>query len=386
MAGLNRKAAIIGVGETAVGILPESTALGLYVEAAELALADAGMKWSDIDGLYTAVSRVDPHPTGSAALAEHLGLRPKFALSMPVGGMQVTACIYQAAAMVLAGIADNIMVICADNLLSGMSRAGAVDHYADTGHPDFENPMGAMIPSLYALAAQRHMHEYGTTPEQLAAVAVQFRQNAGRHPKAHKRTPITIEDVLDSKMIATPFHMLDCSLISDGGCAFIITSAERARDARQTPVFLLGAGEGRAHQHMSQSPSLTSFAAREASQRAYAMAGLGPKDIDVAMLYDPFTISPIISLESLGFCPVGEGGRFVEDGHIAPTGSIPVNTHGGLLSYAHPGRPGGVLLVVEAMRQLRREAAERQIPDAEIALVQANAGITSGEVTLILGR
>jgi len=386
MSSLSKKAAIIGVGETAVGVLPESTAIGLYIEAAELALEDAGLKWSDIDGLYTAVSRVDAHQTGSAALAEHLGLRPKFALSMPVGGMQVTACIYQAAAMVLAGIADNIMVICADNLLSAMSRAGAVDHYADTGHPDFENPLGAMIPSLYALAAQRHMHEYGTTSEQLASVAVQFRQNASRHPKAHKRMLITIEDVLNSKMIATPFHMLDCSLISDGGCAFIITRADRAKDARQVPVYLLGAGEARAHQHISQSPSLTSFAALESSDRAFRMAQLGPKDIDVAMLYDPFTISPIISLESLGFCPVGEGGRFVEDGNIAPSGIIPVNTHGGLLSYAHPGRPGGVLLVVEAIRQLRGEAGDRQISDAEIALVQANAGITSGEVTLILGK
>lgn len=382
---MKRKAAIIGVGETAVGIVPGSTAIGLSIEAIRLALDDAGLTLDDIDGLYTAVSRVDSQ-TGSAMLSEHLGIYPSFALSMPVGGMQLTATIYQAAAMVEAGIANTILCVCADNLLSGMTRSGAVDHYADTGHPDFETPMGAMIPSLYALAAQRHMYEYGTTSEQLAAVAVQFRENAGRHPKAQKREPITIEDVLNSRMIASPFHLLDCSLISDGGCAFIVTSAERARDARKPPIWLLGAGEGRAHQNISQSPSLAHFAAREGSQRAYAMAGLSPDDIDVALLYDPFTISPILSLEALGFCPRGEGGRFVADGNIAPNGKIPVNPHGGLLSYAHPGRPGGVLLLVEAIHQLRREADARQIAGAETAIVQANAGITSGEVTLILGR
>lgn len=386
MAGLNRKAAIVGVGETDVGVVPGSTALGLYVEAMELALDDAKLRWQDIDGLYTAVSRVDPFSTGSAALSEYLGIFPSFALSMPVGGMQVTGALYQAAAIVHAGIASTIMVVCADNLLTGMTRSGAVDHYADTGHPDYENPFGALIPSLYALAAQRHMHDFGTTSEQMAAVAVQMRQNAARHPKAQKRSPITVEDVLSSKMIASPFHLLDCSLISDGGCAFIVTSPDRARDRPKRPVWLLGAGEGRAHQHMSQSPSLSSFAAKEASGRAFGMAGVCARDMDVALLYDPFTISTILSLEALGFCPPGEGGRFVEDGHIAPGGTIPVNPHGGLLSYAHPGRPGGVLLVVEAMRQLRHEAGDRQVPGAELAVVQANAGITSGEVTLVLGR
>ena len=382
---LKGKVAIAGVGSTAVGRVPGKSALELTMDAAEAALADAGLQWKDIDGLYTTESRVDKLSTAAPNLAEHVGIHPSFVMTMPTGGMQFVSAIFQGAAAIEAGLATTVMLICADNMLTGRGSAGAVDHFAETGHPRFENVFGATIPSLYALIAQRHMHEYGTTVEQLAAVTVQMRANAAKHPGAQMREPVTVKDVLASRMITSPLRRLNCALISDGGVAFILTSSERAADLRSRPVTILGAGEGRSHMHVTQAANLARLGARDSSRRAFEMAGVSAKDFDVAFLYDAFSILPILSLEALGFCGEGEGGPFVEAGHVAPTGRIPMNPHGGCLGYGNPGRPGGFTHVAEAVWQLRGQAKGIQIPDAKLAVFQGNAGILSGEFTLVLG-
>ena len=229
------------------------------------------------------------------------------------------------------------------------------------------------------------MHEYGTTSEHLAAVAVSTRQHAMRNPAAQMRTPITVEDVLASRLIADPLHLLDCSLVSDGGAAIVLTSRERAVDFKQRPVYLLGVGEGHGHEHISAARSLTTSAAADAGRRAYAMAGVGPRDIGLAQLYDCFTPVVLIELEDLGFCAKGEAGPFVAAGHTAPGGSLPVNTHGGLLSHTHPGNPGSMFALTETVLQLRGQAGERQVPKADLALVHAQGGIMSSHCTIILG-
>ncbi|RYG87214.1 MAG: thiolase family protein, partial [Alphaproteobacteria bacterium] len=250
----------------------------------------------------------------------------------------------------------------------------------------YERPFGPLIPAMYALAANRHMHEYGTTPEQLAEVAVTMRRHAGLNPNAQARDPITIDDVLNSKMIATPLHMLDCSLVSDGGGALVVSRADAARDMRRRPVELLGAGEGHLNEHIHQAPSLTTTGARISGARAFDMAGLTPREMDFAMLYDCFTITALLQLEDLGFCKAGEGGPFVANGGIGLGGRLPVNTHGGLLSHGHPGRPGGIFHIIEAVRQLRGECGDRQVEAASLGLVHGNGGILSTHSTLILGR
>jgi acetyl-CoA acetyltransferase len=255
-----------------------------------------------------------------------------------------------------------------------------------TGHPQFETPYGLTVPAYYALIARAHMEKYGTTAEQMAAVAVSGRKYAELNPTAQMRAPITIEDVVNSRMIADPLHLLDCSLVSDGGSAVILTSAERAKDFPNHSVYVLGFGEGHSHEHISQARSLTTSSAVESGQRAYQMAGLGPSDIDVAQIYDCFTPVVLIELEDLGFCAKGEGGPFAASGATQPGGSLPMNTNGGLLSHCHPGNPGSMFALTEAVSQLRHTAGQRQVDNAEVALVHGQGGIMSSHTTLILGR
>jgi acetyl-CoA acetyltransferase len=377
-------AAIVGLGETPVGSVPYMTTQEMFLTSILDAIEDSGLSIDDVDGLYTAGTRADPFLTGSAALAEALDLRPKFCLTMPIGGMQPISAIYQAAAMIEAGVASVIVLSSCDNPLTGWKRGGTIERFAEhAAHPEFEAPYGAAVFSLYAQIAQRHMYEFGTTEEQMSRVSVQLRENALRHPKAQTTTRITIDEVMSSPMISSPFRRLHCSQISDGGGAIVLTSADRAKDCRKKPVYLIGAGESRDHLYVSQARDLTKSSARLSSKIAYEQADIGPQDLDFACLYDAYAMMPIIGLESIGACPRGEGGPFVEDGNIAPGGTLPINPHGGLLSYAHPGRSGGWLNMIEAIRQLGGEAGERQLP-AELGLVQANAGVGSGEVTLIL--
>ena len=386
MASLRGTVAIVGAADTEVGVVPHLSATQLYVQAAKLALEDAGITKEHVDGLITCNSFVEPYLYHAEMIAEYLQIFPRYCLNVATGGGTTLAIMHHAASAIATGICNTVLVTMADNMLSGLSRDRAIEVMSTAGHAQFERPYGLPIPGFYALIAQAHMHAYGTTSEQLAAVAVACRKHASLNPVAQMRQPITIDDVLNSKMISHPLHLLDCSLVSDGGAAIVMTSAERAKDFKNRPVYILGVGEGHSHEHISQARSLTTSAAREAGERAYAMAGLGPRDIDVAELYDCFTPVVIIELEDLGFCPKGEGGRFVEGGRIELGGELPVNTHGGLMSHCHPGHPGSLFSITEAVHQLRGKSGPRQVKGAEIALVHGQGGIMSTHCTMILGK
>ncbi len=386
MTSLRGRVAIVGAADTEVGKVPDLGATALCIDAARRALDDAGIAKDQIDGLVTCNSMTEPYMYHAEAVAEYLQIFPRYCISANAGGGTTFSSIQHAATAIATGVCKTVLVCLADRLRSGLTREQAKKMQSSTGHPEFETPYGATVPAYYALIARAHMSAYGTTPEQFAAVAVSGRRHAARNPAAQMRKPISIDDVLDSRMIADPLHLLDCSLVSDGGAAIIMTSADAATDYPHDPVYILGAGEGHSHEHISQARSLTTSAAAASGRRAYRMAGLGPHDVDVAQLYDCFTPVVVIELEDLGFCEKGEAGAFVAAMETAPGGSLPVNTHGGMLSHCHPGNPGAMFSLTEAVAQLRRTAGDRQVDDAEVALVHAQGGIMSSHATLILGR
>jgi acetyl-CoA acetyltransferase len=383
---LRGKVAIVGAADTEVGVLPGRTPMELCVEAALGAIADTGLDKSQVDGLLTCNAMAQPLMYHAEAMAEYLQIFPRYCMAVGAGGGTTFSIIHHAASAIVTGMADVIVVSMADSMRSGLSRDQAMRVQASTGHPEFEQPYGPTVPAYYALIAQAHMAEFGTTPEQLAGIAVACREHAARNPTAQMRERISVEDVLASRMIADPLHLLDCSLVSDGGSAIVLCSAERAADLPNAPVYLLGAGEGHSHEHISAARSLTTSAAKEAGERAYAMAGLGPADMDFAQLYDCFTPTVLVELEDLGFCAKGEGGDFVDSGALGPGGALPVNTHGGLLSHCHPGNPGSMFALTESVWQLRHNAGERQVPGARCGLVHAQGGIMSSHTALVLSR
>jgi acetyl-CoA acetyltransferase len=383
---LRGKVAIVGAADTEVGKVPQYGATALCVEAARRALEDAGITKDKIDGLVTCNSMAEPYMYHAEAIAEYLQIFPRYCISVAAGGGTTFSILHHAASAIATGMCETVLISMADSLRTGLSREQAMTLQSSTGHPQFEIPYGATVPAYYALIAHAYMDAYGTTPEQLAAVAVSTRQHAVLNPNAQMQEIISVEDVLSSRMIADPLHLLDCSLVSDGGAAVIVTSAERANDFPHHPVHVLGVGEGHGYEHISQARSLTTSAAVESGRRAFEMAGLGPADIDVAEIYDCFTPVALIELEDLGFCKKGEAGAFVEDGETALDGSLPMNTHGGLLSHCHPGNPGSMFALTEAVTQLRHSAGARQVKNAEVALVHAQGGIMSSHATLILGR
>jgi len=383
---LRGKVAIVGAADTEVGKVPQLGATALCVDAARRALEDAGITKDQVDGLVTCNSMAEPYMYHAEAIAEYLQIFPRYCISVGAGGGTTFSILHHAASAITTGVCDTVLISMADSLRTGLSREQAMSLQSSTGHPQFEIPYGPTVPAYYALIARAHMEAYGTTPEQLAAVAVSGRKYAALNSNAQMRDLISIEDVLSSRLIADPLHLLDCSLVSDGGAAVILTSADRATDFPHHSVYILGAGEGHGHEHISQAQSLTSSAAVDSGRRAFEMAGLSPKDIDVAELYDCFTPVVLIELEDLGFCKKGEAGAFVEAGGTALEGPLPVNTHGGLLSHCHPGNPGSMFALTEAVRQLRRQAGARQVKNAEVALVHGQGGIMSSHTTLILGR
>ncbi len=372
------RAAIVGAAESDLGeVGPRFTPLDLLGQATNRALVDAGLEKKDIDGLFSASAY---YSMATVSAGEYLGIRPRYSDATNMGGSSFVSHLLHAAAALEVGLCEVALIIYASTQRSGGGFRGV----SEPPNP-YETPYEPRYPvSMYALAASRHMHEYGTTREQLAEVAVAAREWAKLNPKAFKRGDLTVEDVLASRMISSPLSLLDCCLVTDGGGALVVTSAERAKDLRKAPVYLLGAAEAHWHRNISQMPDLTLTAAAESGPRAYTMAGVGAEDIDVAMLYDAFTINTILSLEDLGFCEKGEGGAFVEGGRIAPGGELPVNTNGGGLSYNHPGMYG-LLLLIEAVRQLRGECGERQVEGAEVALAHGNGGVLSSQVTAVLG-
>ena len=383
---MSAQLAIVGVADTEVGIVPGRSPTELCVEAALLALTDAGLEKQDVDGLITCNSMAEPIMYHAEAIAEYLQIFPSMCMTVNTGGGTTFSVVAQAAAAIQAGLANTILISMADSLRSSMTREQAMLTQSSTGHPQFEQIYGPSVPAYYALIAQAHMAQYGTTSEHFAHVAVSGRQHAARNPTAQMQDPITVEDVVHSRLIADPLHLLDCSLVSDGGSAIVVTSAERAKDFPHKPVYLLGAGEGHSHEHISQAASLTTSAATQSGQQAFATAGLTQKDMDFAQVYDCFTPTVLIQLEDLGFCEKGEGGCFVSSGAIRPGGHLPVNTHGGMLSHCHPGNPGAMYALTEAVWQLRGSAGERQVPDAQLGLVHAQGGIMSSHATLILGN
>lgn len=385
MNSLRGKVAIVGAADTQVGIVPELGATQLCIDAACRALNDAGIGKDQIDGLVTCNSMAEPYLYHAEAMAEYLQIFPRYCISVGAGGGTTFSILHHAASAIVTGMCDTVLITMADSLRSGLTREQAMLMQSSTGHSQFEQPYGPTVPAYYALIAQAHMARYGTTAEQFAQIAVAARKHASLNPTAQMREPITVEDVVGSRLIADPLHLLDCSLVSDGGSAVILTSAERAKDFPHAPIYLLGVGEGHGHEHISQARSLTTSAAVESGQRAYEMAGLSPSDMDFAQLYDCFTPTVLVELEDLGFCEKGEGGAYVDSGAIELGGALPVNTHGGLLSHCHPGNPGSMFALTETVTQLRGTAGERQVAGAQVAMVHAQGGIMSSHTSLILG-
>ncbi|HZN86821.1 MAG TPA: thiolase [Burkholderiales bacterium] len=374
--------AIAGVGLAGCGEAPGWSEMEIAAAAAQNALADAGLSARDVDGVVIASTNIF---MSGLALAEHLGIRPKFTESSMIGGSSFVGHLIPAALALNAGLCDTVLVAYGSNQRTGTGRAEAGRHKMALDPQPFEHPYKPFNPpSSYALAAARHMHQYGTTREQLAEVAVAARRWAQLNPEAYAREPLSVQEVLGSRMVSDPLTVRDCCLVTDGGGAYLLTRAERAGDFPRPAAYLLGAASAHWHRQISSMPDLTLTAATESGARAYAMAGLGPRDVDLLALYDAFTINTLLFLEDLGFCAKGEGGAFVSGGRIAPGGSLPVNTNGGGLSCVHPGMYG-IFLVIEAVRQLRGEAGARQVPGAQVALAHGNGGVLSSQITALFG-
>jgi len=380
---LRGSAAIAGVATFGCGETPGFTDMELLARSARAAVADAGLKMSDIDGLCTA--------SASAAMwampvVEYLGLNPRYIDGTMIGGSSFIAHLLPAMQAIRSGQCQAVLVCYGSaqrSAVYGRREIVAARRFLDP--QPYEHPYEPMLPvSAYALAASRHMHEFGTTREQLADVAVAARAWARLNPEAFMRDPLTREDVLASRMVSDPLSVRDCCLVTDGGGAYVLVSAERAKDLPKKPVYVLGNGTAVWNRQISSMHDLTVTAASQSSRDAYLMAGLAASDIDVVQLYDAFTINTLLFLEDLGFCPKGEGGRFVADGAIAPGGKLPVNTNGGGLSCVHPGMYG-IFALIEAVRQLRGECGERQVQGARTAIAHGNGGMLSSQATAILG-
>lgn len=377
---LRGSTSIVGVAESGIGeVGPGVSALQIAGEASLDAIADAGLQPRDIDAVFCH-SAFFTFP--ATTLSEYLGLTPRYVDTTATGGSSFVAHLRHATAAINAGMCEVALIAYGSNQRShsgGLATSGA------NLVPSYELPFGPRMPvSGYALAAARHMHEYGTTREDLAHIAVAARQWAQLNPAAFAREDLTVDDVLGARMVSSPLSVRDCCLVTDGAGAVVVTSTERARDLRQPLVPVLSVAEASRHMNISTTPDLTTTAAAESGPRAFDLAGLRPSDVDVVEVYDAFTINTLLFLEDLGFCAKGEGGAFVADGGIAPGGHLPVNTNGGGLSYTHPGMYG-IFLVIEAARQLRGEAGDRQVTDAHVGLVHGNGGVLSSQVTALLG-
>lgn len=378
MADNSRSVAIVGVAESDEIGRVEKSNLQLHAESAYNALEDAGLSIKDVDGLMTA-------GTSTLTLGEYLGVNPRFTDTTAVGGSSFIIHIAHAMLAIQAGYCETVLVTHGEAGRSARSRSGG---NASEPGAQFETPYGYIgAPINYAMAARRYMHQYGEdyTRQGMAEVAVATRKWANLNPKAYfKDVPMSFDDYHDSRWIAWPFHLPDCCLVTDAGGAYVVTTAERARDLPKKPVWVLGAGEGLDHGIISQMPDLTSTWARESGPAALKMAGVTHDDIDLAMIYDSFTYTVLVTLESLGFCGPGEGPDFVANQRTAPGGDFAMNTSGGGLSYTHSGMYG-MFLVLEAVRQLRGETGERQLDDPKLCLINGTGGSLSSTGTVVLG-
>jgi len=380
---LRGSAVIAGVATFGCGEAPGFTDMELLARAAHAAVADAGLTMADIDGLATASATATMWPL---PVIEYLGLNPTYIDGTMLGGSSFVAHLLPAMQALDAGRCNAVLVCYGSAQRSatfGRREIVGVRRLLDP--QPYEHPYEPMLPaSAYALAASRHMHQFGTTREQLADVAVAARAWAALNPEAFMREPLSRADVLASRMVSDPLTVRDCCLVTDGAGALVLVRGERARDLSRPPVHVLGSATAAWSRQISSMPDLTVSAAKSSGAEAFAMAGLAPRDVDVVELYDAFTINTILFLEDLGFCPKGEGGRFVADGAIAPGGRLPVNTNGGGLSCVHPGMYG-IFTLIEAVRQLRGEAGARQVRGARVALAHGNGGMLSSQATALLG-
>ena len=392
MVDLKHGAAIVGIHEHVTRYAPDKSELQIQGESVIKALEDAGLTKKDVEGLFTASSSIR---NSGMNLADYLNMYPKYVDNTTVGGGSFEFHLSHALTAIAAG-----RINCAVITYSSLARSGGVSvgtgGVARFGHPrldpapdSFEELYGLTTVGLYAMIAQRHMHLYGTTSEQLAEIAVAIRKHASMNPEAMFRDPITVDTVVNARVISSPLHLLDCCLISDGGGAVVVASPELARNCKQRPVWVLGVGEALAHQGAGQR-DLIYIAAKQSHGSAFAMAGVTHQDIDMAMIYDSFTITVLETLEDLGFCKKGEGGDFVSGGRLQVGGELPINTDGGGLSSNHPGMRG-IFLLLEATRQLRHqfESTPRQVENCQVALCHGTGGALGSRHsggTVILGK
>jgi acetyl-CoA acetyltransferase len=380
---LRGSAAIVGVATFGCGEAPGFSEMELLARCAHAAVADAGLKMSDIDGLCTASVG---STMWSMPVVEYLGIRPTFIDSTMVGGSSFIAHLLPAMHALQSGQCNAVLVCYGSTQRTatfGRREIAQARRWMDP--QPYETPYEPFNPpSAYALATSRHMHQYGTTRRDLAEVAVAARRWAQLNPEAFMREPLSIDDVLAARMVSDPLSVRDCCLVTDGGGAYVLVRAERAKDLPKPPVYVLGNGTAVWNRQISAMPDLTVTAATQSGREAYAMAGLGAKDMDVVQLYDAFTINTLLFLEDLGFCKKGEAGAFVRDGGIAPGGRLPVNTNGGGLSCVHPGMYG-IFALIEAVRQLRGECGDRQVAGAQTAIAHGNGGTLSSQSTAVLG-
>ncbi|HVZ45954.1 MAG TPA: acetyl-CoA acetyltransferase [Ramlibacter sp.] len=373
--------AIVGVAESDLGAVPNRTAVDLAVQGSIRALADAGLSLKDVDGVFTAnLSRFSP-----IQLAEHLGVRPRVLDGTMVGGCSFEMHLGHACALIEAGQCEVALI--AYGSVQRSKKARKLEGFGESGTSasQYENMYAPLYPlSFYAMVAQRYMHEYGATADDLAQVALVARRWAMLNPAAFKREPLTLDEVKASPVVSSPLRVLDCCLVTDGGGAVVVTSMDRARKLKKAPVRVLGQAETSTHDAMSQAPDLLKHGSARTGRQALEMAGVGTSEIDTLQIYDAFTINVLVGLENLGFCGPGEASAFVNAGHTAPGGKLPLNTQGGGLSYCHPGM-FGIFPLIEAVRQLRGECGARQVASARTAMCHATGGIFGAHSTVILG-
>ncbi len=382
------RTAVVGIGEVPQGRLQGLTPMALHARLALLALDDAGLRLADVDALLTLSPRADPYLIHAAALAEYLGIQPSIAFTLEAGGAAPAAMVELASGLVSGGSANVVLIVSADMPLSVVSRGAYIQTLADAGpvHPDLERPFGPTVPSLFGMVARYYQRQFGATEKDFAAVAIHDRDSARAHPNAHMRAPLDMAGYLAGAMVADPLRLFDCSPVSDGGGAAVVTALDRARDLKHPPAEVLGAGFSMNHLHLSAAASLATFGAGAALERALVRTQIARSDIDVALVYDCFTIALLINVEDLGFAAKGEAGLAFRKGAFALSGKMPINTHGGLLSHGYPGRAAGIGNLVEAVVQLRGQAGARQKPNARVALVHGMGGLFATHGVLLLGK
>jgi len=371
---------LTGSGLTRYGRHDGRNTLDLMTEATDLALADAGLQRGDIDGLICGYSTTMPHLMLSTVFAEHYGLQPRYAHAVQLGGATGFTLVMLAHLLVTAGGAKRVLVVGGENRMTGQSRDSSIQVLAQVGHPVYEVPLGPTIPAYYGLVASRYMHEFGTTEADLAELAVLMRNHAVMHEGAQFRTPISVADVMASRAIASPLKMLDCCPVSDGSCAVVVSAAPEGPH----PIRISGVAQRHNAQHISAAASLTEVGAGVCTAEALINAGRTLADVEHAAIYDSFTITLTMLLEEIGLAPRGRAGALAREGHFDATGPMPLNMHGGLLSYGHCGVAGAMAHLAETHLQMTGRAGIRQAPKAGVALLHGDGGVLSSHVSLVL--